>query len=390
VQETVNAHVHKPVKPPKELVPEISQATSDAIVKALAKHPKDRFATYNELVEALVAARSGLMVAKFEAEHPEAAEGRRKTEKIGGAGGAPKKKTGLLVGVAVVVFAAIGAAAWFFTRPAEEAVVEEPPATNQLAQTNLPQSTNVAGATNPPALKPLPKIERPQITTPFLSLSDTNAANVWRAFGRDKNFPASTWKLQSGILSVISTNKTMIVVKERYIDFELAFEWKGDAETRAALMFGVNEGIENPTGNAYRIPLFSDDSDVKGGARNATASLAGLFGANTNKALRPPGQFNHTRLVVFKDKAEVWLNYRKVNEFSINSEKFKDAVAKNPQYKTRPYFGRPPAATWASNPALDSSCAPPASVPSRNIRPRPSRRRARRLYRRPSRRNSNG
>jgi len=40
----------------------ITQQTSDALVRAMAKHPGDRFSSYEELQMALEAARSSLLV----------------------------------------------------------------------------------------------------------------------------------------------------------------------------------------------------------------------------------------------------------------------------------------------------------------------------------------
>ena len=65
VEELVAAHVHTPLTPPNLVVPEISQATSDALVRVLAKEPKDRFLSYDEFVMALTAARSTLLVRQY-------------------------------------------------------------------------------------------------------------------------------------------------------------------------------------------------------------------------------------------------------------------------------------------------------------------------------------
>ena len=47
--EVVAAHVHTPLTPPNQVLPSISQLTSDALVKAMAKNPDDRFASYEEM-----------------------------------------------------------------------------------------------------------------------------------------------------------------------------------------------------------------------------------------------------------------------------------------------------------------------------------------------------
>jgi serine/threonine protein kinase len=62
VDEVVAAHVHTPLTPPNHVVPDITEATSWVLCRAMAKHPSDRFATYEELQMALEEARSRLLV----------------------------------------------------------------------------------------------------------------------------------------------------------------------------------------------------------------------------------------------------------------------------------------------------------------------------------------
>lgn len=58
VEELVQAHVYNPLTPPNHLRPEISQEFSDAIVRAMAKEPADRFQSYDEFRMTLEVARS--------------------------------------------------------------------------------------------------------------------------------------------------------------------------------------------------------------------------------------------------------------------------------------------------------------------------------------------
>jgi eukaryotic-like serine/threonine-protein kinase len=62
VEELVTAHVHTPLTPPNLVVTEITQPTSDALLKVLAKDPRDRFLSYDEFRMALEAARTYLLV----------------------------------------------------------------------------------------------------------------------------------------------------------------------------------------------------------------------------------------------------------------------------------------------------------------------------------------
>ena len=62
VEELVSAHVHTPLTPPNLVLPEVSQATSDALVRVMAKNPSDRFLSYDEFIMALEDARSKLLI----------------------------------------------------------------------------------------------------------------------------------------------------------------------------------------------------------------------------------------------------------------------------------------------------------------------------------------
>jgi serine/threonine protein kinase len=62
VEELVAAHVQIPMTPPNLVLPEITQTTSDALVKVMAKNPADRFLSYDEFIMTLWSARAQLLV----------------------------------------------------------------------------------------------------------------------------------------------------------------------------------------------------------------------------------------------------------------------------------------------------------------------------------------
>ena len=64
-EELVSAHVHIALTPPNLVLSDITQPTSDAIVKVLAKNPADRYLSYDEFRMALEAARSQLLVQRY-------------------------------------------------------------------------------------------------------------------------------------------------------------------------------------------------------------------------------------------------------------------------------------------------------------------------------------
>ena len=65
VEELVAAHVHTALTPPNMVITEITQPTSDALVKVMAKNPADRFLSYDEFRMELESARTKLLIAQY-------------------------------------------------------------------------------------------------------------------------------------------------------------------------------------------------------------------------------------------------------------------------------------------------------------------------------------
>jgi serine/threonine protein kinase len=72
VEELVSAHVHYPLTPPNQVIPEVTQLTSDALQKMMAKEPRDRYRSYDECRMALEVARGQLLLAQTTRSAPSA------------------------------------------------------------------------------------------------------------------------------------------------------------------------------------------------------------------------------------------------------------------------------------------------------------------------------
>jgi serine/threonine protein kinase len=70
VEELVAAHVQTALTPPNLVVPEITQRTSDALVRVMAKNPADRFLSYDEFRMEFEAARTYLLVEQVNQQSP--------------------------------------------------------------------------------------------------------------------------------------------------------------------------------------------------------------------------------------------------------------------------------------------------------------------------------
>jgi eukaryotic-like serine/threonine-protein kinase len=67
METVIEAHVYTPLTPPDQVEPDITQPTSEAITRIMAKDPADRFQSYDDLIMAMENARSLLLVATFKA-----------------------------------------------------------------------------------------------------------------------------------------------------------------------------------------------------------------------------------------------------------------------------------------------------------------------------------
>ena len=76
VEEVVAAHIHTPLTPPSQVIPEITQPTSDALVIAMAKSPAERYRTYDDFRMAMEAARSQLLIGQLRAKKETGSVGR--------------------------------------------------------------------------------------------------------------------------------------------------------------------------------------------------------------------------------------------------------------------------------------------------------------------------
>jgi serine/threonine-protein kinase len=66
VDEVVSAHVHTALTPPNLVATDITQLTSNALLRAMAKHPSQRFESYDDFRMALEAARSQVLIGQVQ------------------------------------------------------------------------------------------------------------------------------------------------------------------------------------------------------------------------------------------------------------------------------------------------------------------------------------
>lgn len=182
-------------------------------------------------------------------------------------------------------------------------------------------------------------------------LWDGKTTNGWRGAYKE-SFPDKGWEINDNQLQVLasdggeSTNGGDIVTEKEYGAFDLQLQFKLTEGANSGIKYFVTEqeevGKASAIGLEYQLLDDEKHPDAKMG-REGNRTLASLYDLKTSKKeqrfLRPIGQWNLARLVVYPNKkVEHWLNGIKVLEYERGSQEFKDLVAIS-KYKDWQNFG---------------------------------------------------
>jgi hypothetical protein len=160
-------------------------------------------------------------------------------------------------------------------------------------------------------------------------LFDGKTIDKWRGF-KMATMP-DNWGVVAGALTLTQVKQPPDIISiEEFGDFDFKFEWKiGEIQggSNSGVMFYVTEEGEATyhTGPEYQILDNGRHPDGKNPLTTAGACYA-LY-APSRDVTRPVGEWNESRIVINKGKAQHWLNGEKVVEYDMNSADWKAKVA---------------------------------------------------------------
>jgi hypothetical protein len=146
------------------------------------------------------------------------------------------------------------------------------------------------------------------------------------------------WTVEEGMIHRASEGGHIVTAAE-YADFVLEFEWKIAPGGNSGLKYKVTpypgKGL---LGCEYQI---LDDQRHKDGrrAKTSTGSLYALYEPGPNKYMHPAGQWNHSRILVWGNHIEHWLNGQLVVSAENNSCDWQCRVGAS-KFSDTPCFGR--------------------------------------------------
>lgn len=174
-------------------------------------------------------------------------------------------------------------------------------------------------------------------------LFDGENLENWRSAKSD-SFPSKAWVIEDGAL-VLAGKGGDIVTKEKYGNFELAWEFNLTDGSNSGIKYFVDSITHRTTGaTVINGPEYQiiDDLNYEGikddpNGLSSTGSLYLLY-APENKTLRPAGQWNNARIIAKNGEVEHWLNGRKVLSYQKGSEDFRRKIVET-KFKDYPDYG---------------------------------------------------
>jgi len=168
------------------------------------------------------------------------------------------------------------------------------------------------------------------------------STDAWRGYRRN-SFPSKCWAIEDGALKTIpgcpQADRTDLVTKDKYQNFELELEWKVAPGGNSGIIYLVSEDFEETWNTGPEMQVLDDAKHHDGKDPKTSAGALYALIAPTNKVLHPAGRWNKARLVVHNGHVEHWLNGRKLLDYELGSDQLKNLIAQA-KFKEFPRFAQ--------------------------------------------------
>jgi hypothetical protein len=155
----------------------------------------------------------------------------------------------------------------------------------------------------------------------------------WRNFKKEKA-PEKGWVVENGWLKhVQGGGGEDIITTEEFTDFDLEWDWMIPEGANNGIKYFIVETRNEAIGHEYQM---IDEKLVKD-PKDSTGSFYDVLPPSKDKPLHPPGQVNHSRVLVQGKHVEHWLNGQKIVEYELGSPEVLAAVARS-KFRSVPGF----------------------------------------------------
>src|SRR6266853_6586938 len=170
-------------------------------------------------------------------------------------------------------------------------------------------------------------------------LFDGKTTQGWHNF-KAKSVRTNAWVVEDGWLHCLGKEGGGDIISDAEFDnFDLQWEWKQAPDGNSGLKYFVIETRQSAIGHEYQMIDDEREPDAKNGnGKRVTAAFYDVLPPVSKTSAKPPGEINHSRIVVMGNHVEHWLNGAKVLEYECGSDKVKAALA-NSKFKNTSGFG---------------------------------------------------
>ncbi|HWJ92632.1 MAG TPA: DUF1080 domain-containing protein, partial [Flavisolibacter sp.] len=172
-------------------------------------------------------------------------------------------------------------------------------------------------------------------------LFDGRTLDGWRTY---QNKPSESWSVTDGTIHCKGSKEKTdlhadLITKDQYDNFELSLDWKISPQGNSGIMYLVTEDYPTAylSGPEYQI---IDDLHFPEKLEDwqKTGANYAMDPAPT-AAPNPVGEWNHTRIIVNKGHVEHWLNGKKIVEYQMWTDEWKNKKAIG-KWKDAPGYGQ--------------------------------------------------
>ena len=168
----------------------------------------------------------------------------------------------------------------------------------------------------------------------FKLLFDGKTTEGWRGY-KMKDMPPG-WKVIDGILTRVAGGAggkgagggDDIVTVDQYDNFELRLEWRVGKGVNSGILYRAIEDAVTSWHVAPEMQVLDNEGWNDKNKFHQAGALYDLY-APTKNAARGPGKWNEVKLIANGNHVEHWLNGEKVVEYEMNSDDWKERVAKS-------------------------------------------------------------
>lgn len=141
--------------------------------------------------------------------------------------------------------------------------------------------------------------------------------------------PSGGWTTEGdNTIHLVGKGGGNLITKSEYTNFELEWEWKLNAKGNNGIKYWVTKiGGKEWLGIEYQMIDDSGHPDGLKGGSHTTASIYDIKEPAKDKAVKPAGEWNTSKIIVQDGKIQHWLNGALACEANTTAPEWKEMVA---------------------------------------------------------------